>query len=598
MKRKQQRGRGLLNYFRRTRRAAPTPARAPAPLPAVIPAAQSNTRSGFRKFFNRFTRKQPVQIVPEAVPSPQPRIGRAPSFSRQGIPHETTYQSLSRLMVFFFRKHFPAEANRYPVDARALTPEDHLRLVRAFREFFQSLPEQATRDQKLEQIATEFFYAPSLAEFDHEIITEEIGESGNNKILYAGTPDQRRSHSSCADLNRCVGHLMSFPRELHYIGNINTSYSAIVPGSDPLLTLRSEKPIEIFMSQETLNAVYRNNEYPIHNYIVIKPQFYRNQARLRIKANKFIQLSFIEDAFEQEGVLEIDPHLFALLEDEAPNLLQKGEIKLGTTDDLESLDFASGKFMIFEEDALRYRRTYLYPPAIPEIREALENRQVLLTDPLTMYILRKDDPELWTTCFDDENMEGYKKLTGIEQLAFCFLQYIQIYKRYRQNLRRMPPQDALRAAIHLFSLPINTRDLLPKYMENFQNSRSAEWTALRNLSKKIANRSVNIQDIEDLQTLFAKMLEQEISFQALPSATSEQLNIEGLQNQLERLNATVRQLINKRNKAPINSSNRRVAVQLIGETMEARRELQRLIQMRQNNTRRNNQRSTRRRIRG
>jgi hypothetical protein len=594
MKRKQQKGRGLLNFFRRTQRQ-PAPAR---PLPATVPAAQPNTRSGFRKFLNRFTRKQPTRVAP--LQEPTTRRGAAPSFSQRQRKYETLYQSLRRIMVFFFKKHFPAEAGRYPDTAISLSAEDHLRLVREFRDFYFSLPNDLNMDNKLQRIATDFFNAPSLADFDREIAVEEIGEPGQRKIFNQGTPNERISFTSCGNLSRCLNNLLSFPRELQYIGNVNAYYSTIPAENKPITTLQSEKPIDVFKNIERVEQILRNSIYPVNSYIVIKPQFYRNPGRIPLKANKFIQTSFIEDAFEQEGVLLIDPQLFAVLQEEAPQFLQKAEIKLATPDQLDNLEIVGGKFMIFEEDALRYRRTYLYPAAIPEIREAMENRQVLLTDPLTMYILRKDDPELWTACFDDVNMNAYKKLTGIEQLAFCFLQYIQIYKRYRQNLSRMPPEDAIRAAIHLFSLPIHTRDLLPKYMENFQNTNSAEWTSLQALSEKITNRSVNINDIEDLQALFAKMLEEEISFQALPSATSEQLNIEGLQNQLERLNTTLRKLVAQRNAAPPNSRQRRVASQLIKESMNTRRTLQRLIQFRQNNTPafgRNNLRSTRRRLR-
>lgn len=563
-----------MNYIRRiTRRQQST---VPVAAPAYVSEAPRNNRSRFRKFTNWFTRKQSRQIEP--IQAPPPVQAPAPlNLRRNGIPNETTSQAIKRMMVFFYIKHFPGEAAEFATNTKELPVEKQIRLAREMNDFLKSLPENTNTRNKIERVATDFFYASSLQELDDEIVKEEIGTGNTAKILYANTPNARIAHPMGGSLGRYIAILRSYPRQLDYLGNVNVYYPTIPATTNVISTLKSEMPIDVFRSMDELEDYLSEKALKMQAYIVIKPEFYRNRGHIRIKANKFLLASFIQDAFEQEGVIFIDPHLFSVLSEEAPEFLQRAEIKLSTAENVERVAISGNKFMIFEKDTVPYNRTYIYPGAIPEIQQAMESRKVLLTDPLTMYVLRKDDPALWAACFEDVNMEAYQKLSLIEQLAFCFIQYVEIYKRYRHYLGLQdPPQKALRYAIHLFSIPVERANLVNKYLEEFQNASGLEWDTLRKLTEKVANRSTNINDVEDLQTLFGKMIVRESQFQALPAATTEQMNIEQIQDKLQRIDANLQTLLTARNRA----TNKERYNENIQELVNARKGLEQTLSLR------------------
>lgn len=577
MKRKHQKGAGFLNFFRRTRRQPPATAaaRVPAPnqalsLPAVVPTPPANTRSRFRKFMNRFTRKRPAQVAP-VQPQNRPVFNRRPA----QLPSESVTEALNRIMVFFFRKHFPAEADRYPPNALQLSEEDHARLVRDFRAFYNSLPEN--EDLRLQRTATEFFHSPSLGELDQEISIEEIGTPNNRKIINRNTTRARTSFTACGNLGRCISALQSFPRELEYIGNTERFISPILPIAQPISNFNSQRPISVFRSIEDLNVALNN--YPIDTWIVLKPEFVRGHGNIKIAANKFTQASFIQDAFEQEGVLKFDPHLFAALEDRAPQFLQKAEIKLAPADEIENPEIVNGKFMIFEDIALPARRTYIYPVAEPSIKRALQNGSVILTDPITMYVIRKDNPTLWRTCFNDANMEGYQRLTPIEQLTFCFIQYVAIFKRYLQFKGSERPRDAIRSATSLLSISLSRPDIIPAYLEEFEDTDSLEWQELRRLTRKIANRSTNINTVENIQELLSKILEGQIELRPVAGPSQLEMNVEQLQTRISQLNANLRGL-NERRRQTRNNRGIRVLNQQIRRALNNKMGLQTTLEMR------------------
>lgn len=457
--------------------------------------------------FNRvrsfFQRDKPSQVAPQPVRQTR----------RINVKNESYLDALRRDYVFFYHKLKGLEP---PREQRFVTPEQE-------NEVRQTLLRAKEDGMEEDQIITSIFHANPV-QFQKELSDWE--EYRPDRFLNKGTPYERRAFPVAKSLDRFIATIQSSPKELKYKSNFMVNICESTEMDQPAKSLSDDYCISVFTP--AMKEQFESNKglsYPV-SYIVVKPQFFPSQVTMSggpitLNAKRLPTISFLLDAFRQNGVIEIEPVLKSTLEREAPELLHfsyQNPIVLATPASLTDPSITQDRFILLDPTFLQRGRNVINLKELstrPLIQNAFARRKVYVMDPKTMYTVRNNLYQYWLANYGSVNTNLYRRLSPQEKLAFCFLQYtkfLEFYSIYRNANQRnnnvtrgRKMQTAVeRAKRMVFETDYEAGANPYELASNFTAADTENWRQLIALQKEEFG-GATVQTPQDLQTLLSKL---------------------------------------------------------------------------------------------
>lgn len=457
--------------------------------------------SGLLNRVRTFFRGRKVAPAPSA-PKTQTR--------KINIKDESYMNALRRDYVFFYYK---LKGLQPPKEKRFISPEQEAEV----RDTLIPLKDKGMEE---DEIVRSVFHANPI-KFQQELSDwEEYNSSG---LLNKGTPYERRAFSVAKSLDRFIGTIKSSPKQLQYKSNFMVHICDSTNFDQPVKTLSDDYCFAVLTPE--IRDIYEDNRGSGYatSYIVVKPEFFPPRVTIsggpiNLNAMRLSSISFLIDAFRQNGVLDIEPILKETLQREAPELLQfssKNPIVIATPWYLTDPSVTSGSFIIV--DSLQRGRNVVNLKEISKsevVRDAFSKRKVYFMDPKTMFHIRETLYPLWLANYGTVNTNLYRRLTQNEKLVFCFLQFtkfLELYSLFRDaqpgntgNITSRKIAKAVQKAKKLvfeadYSAGANPFELL----ENFTVEDNENWRQLVEIQKEVLGKAI-IQTPQDLRTLLSK----------------------------------------------------------------------------------------------
>jgi len=344
------------------------------------------------------------------------------------LRNETLMNALKRNYVFFYSKFKGVEPSK---ERRFLDPSQE-------EEVRKALLDAKRRGMESDDIIRNLFHSDPV-QFQKELSNwEDYAPEG---IINKGTAFERRPFPLAKSLNRFIGTIQSSPKNLQYKSDFMVNICESSNFGKPVTTLSQEYCIAVLTPE--MKETYEENKgdaYAI-SYIIVKPEFFPPRVTIsggpiNLNAQRILFVSFLLDAFQQDGVLEIEPTLYTTLQREAPELLRfslEKPVVLVTPEGLANASLTKDRFLVVSTNSLARGRDVVNMKNFPSkaiLKTVFGQKKVYFMDPKSMYEIRTQFPALWEANFGTGNQEVFRKLTPHEQLVFCFLQFKKIEELY------------------------------------------------------------------------------------------------------------------------------------------------------------------------
>lgn len=466
-------------------------------------------------------RGKPKQVQPATPAAP---IGTR----RNTTKHETFQNALKRNFVFLHAKRKGEQPQK---SKRFVTPQEEA-------EIRQILLDADARGLTADQIVEQIFHGDPKT-FDDEFSAWE--QYLPEKYLNKGTEYERLAFPVAASLERFIATLKmkSSPKNIAYASNFQTHICN--PDSDlnqPVSSLRDTFCVTVMTPQNKEQFEVGKGYTYATSYLVIKPQFFPKGAAgpIVLNAQRLPVISFLLDAFETNGILEIEPTLKATLQREAPELLQFKEqepVVLLTPYYLTDPSVTQQRFLVVDPSSFSRGRNVVnwkQFAASTNVQSAFAKRSVLLMDPKTMVQVRNFYPQLWLANFGAANQAFFTKLTPYEQVAFCFLQYTKFFEVYSLardanpgNTKSIVEKKTLGAAKQaraaVFEVDYEKGANPFELAESFRSTDTENFRQLIDLQINILG-AAKIQTPQDVNRLLAKFKPRSTSQVSLPDSSA------------------------------------------------------------------------------
>lgn len=353
------------------------------------------------------------------------------------VKNETYMDALRRDYVFFYSKLKGLEV---PMEKRFVEPaqeEEVRRLLLAAKQ----------RGMDQDDIIRTLFHADP-ATFQQELSDwEEYKPSG---LLNKGTPYERRAFPIAKSVNRFIATIRNIPKHLQYKSDFMVNICESSNFTELVRSLRSRYCVSVLtLPMREQYEENRGSGYAI-SYIIVKPEFFPPRVTvaggpITLNAERIPTTSFLLDAFQQNGIVEIEPTLYTTLQKEVPELLRfslQEPVVLLTPAVLTNATATKDRYILMSEDALPRGRNVINMRNIPSkasLKKAFETKRIYVMDPRTMYEIRRNLPALWEANYGTADQAVFRTLTPHEQLVFCFLQS----KKYEELYSLSPIANAL-----------------------------------------------------------------------------------------------------------------------------------------------------------
>lgn len=427
------------------------------------------------------------------------------------IKNESYRDALKRDYVFFYHKW---KGEQVPKEKRFIEPEQEEEIKRV-------LLNAKRRGMEEDTIVREIFKEDPV-KFQQELSDwEEYKPDG---FLNKGTAYERRAFPLAKSLDRFIGTIQASPKQIQYRSDFMVNICEQQNFDQTVKSLTEDFCITVLT--EDMKSQFEENRgsgYPT-SYIIVKPDFFPSRVTLSggpitLNARSIPTISFLLDAFQQRGIVEIEPTLYTTLQREAPELLRfsaQEPIVLITPSSLGELDPMERSFLVVKEGALPRLRNVVNLknfPGKPIVKQLFANQQVLFLDAKTMYELRRNFLDLWRSNFGDANLAMYKTLTPHEQLVFGFLEFTKILEMISSSLNtaagnnetiaRKKMSNAIENASGLVFGTEYTPETLYELLENFQMEDEENLRQMIKLQQSVLG-SVKIRTPDDLKELLQK----------------------------------------------------------------------------------------------
>lgn len=431
---------------------------------------------------------------------------------RVNVKDESYRDALRRVYVFFYYKLKGLEP---PREQRFITPEQEQEVKETL---LQAKGEGEGVDQ--DEIIRTLFHANPV-KFQQELSDwEEYKPDG---FLNKGTPYERRAFSIAKSLDRFIGTIQNSPKYLKYKSNFMVNICETTNFEEVAVTLSDDYCITVLTPN--MKEAFEDNKgsaYPL-SYIMVEKEFFPPRATISggpitLNAKRLGTISFLLDAFRQNGILEIEPVLKSTIEREAPELLQfsyETPVVIASPVALKDPSVTRDRFILLDFDGERDVIDLKEVSTRPLIQNAFARRKVYIMDPKTMCYIRENLYPLWLANYGSANTNIYRRLLPNEKSVFCFLQYSKFKEFYsvfrdakRNNnnaTRERKIQVALEKAKRLvfeadYAAGANPYELA----SNFTITDQVNWKALIRFQIEV-NGSAAIQTPQELQALLSKL---------------------------------------------------------------------------------------------
>ena len=368
----------------------------------------------------------------KVAPAPIPQ-GR-----RLNLKNETYDDALKRNYVFF---HHKLQGQDPPKTQRFVTPQQEQDVKRI-------LLEADRKGKSADEIIQEIFGAdPSRFQEEFSAWEEYLPE----KYLNRGTPYERLAFPVSKSVARFIATIKNPRKDIRYTSNFQVHQCEVGERDQPVQGLTDDYCFSLIHPGNRADFEQEKGViYPV-SYILVKPEFFPRGTiaggPIAMSAKRLPVISFVLDAFQQNGVLEIEPTLKATLEREAPELLSFGSqqpIVLVIPFYLQDPSVTQGQFLVVDPSVLARGRNVVNQKDLRTssiIQDAFAKQKVYFMDPKTMFEIRDKIPQLWLANFGSFNLNVFKTLSPQEKLAFCVLQYVKFQEVYSLNRQALPTND-------------------------------------------------------------------------------------------------------------------------------------------------------------
>lgn len=342
------------------------------------------------------------------------------------VKNETLANAIKRNIVFLHAKLQGQEPSR---EKRFVTPQQEAEVKRILLE---ADANGLSADEIVQQI---FHMNPQTFQQEFSAWEQYLPERY--------FPNGTRAFNVSGGLQRFISTLKTkkTPRNIAYASDFQTHICTTSDFNQPVRSLTDAFCFTLLTPQnQSMFEEGKGYTYAV-SYMVVKPEFYPKGAMgpAVLNAKRLPAISFVLDAFQQNGVLEIEPTLKATLEREAPELLAYGSqdpVVLLTPYYLKDASTTQGRFLVVDPTILGRGRNVVNMKQLkssPVVQDAFAQQKVYFMDPKTMYEVRTGTPQLWLASFGSFNTNLFRTLTPQEKLAFCFLQYVKFQEIYSLN---------------------------------------------------------------------------------------------------------------------------------------------------------------------
>ncbi len=453
------------------------------------------------------------------------KVAAEPEPRTINIKDESYSDALKRTYVFFYYK---LRGEEPPKAQRFLTPAQEA-------EVRTTLIRLDNEGKSTDEIAREALHTePSVLQKE----LEAWEKYHPDKYLNKNTPYQRLAFPIAKSLGRFLATIRKSPQNIQYTSNVMVHSCESTDQTQVVKTLSDDYCFSV-ITPDNREAYEVGKGYTYApSYIMIKPEFFPKGATaggpVVLIAKRLPTVSFLLEAFRQKGVLEIEPSLKAVLEKEAPELLQFGSqdpITIIVPYYLTDASTTRDRFIVMDPVFFGRGRNVLNRKSITKsglIVDAFTKRKVFFMDPKTMVEIRNFYPQLWLANYGPNNSKVYKTLTPHEKVAFCFLQYTKFMEIYSQNRNALPTNNASSTA----RKTLNAVTLAKKQVfdanyekggnpyelaDNFEAEDVDNLDQLKKLQQDLLN-TVEIQTPDQVRRLLAKFDRRATSaFSAVPN---------------------------------------------------------------------------------
>lgn len=456
--------------------------------------------AGLLNWFRGLTRSRKI------APAPQETKTR-----RINIKDEAYIDSLRRVYVFFYYK---LKGQEPPREKRFLSPQQEAEVRRI-------LLTADAAGKTDDEIADEFFQT-ELLELDSQLRLWET--YAPEFYLNKGTPYERRAFPVAKSLGRFIATIKSSPKNIRYTSNFMVHQCEIAERDQYVKSLSDDYCVTILTESSKEDYEAQKGEiYPV-SYIVIKPEFYPKGTTgggpLSVSAKRLPVISFLLDAFQQGGIVEVEKNLLKTIEREAPELLQfsqQNPVILLSPIYLTDPSTTKGRFIVLDTDFFWRGRNVINLKEVAKsykLQNGFAKRKIYIMDPKTMYLVRESLTPLWLANFGSANMKVYKTLTPHEKLVFCllqykkFLEYYSLYRDFINNNDRERTTEKIESALRkarkeVFELNYESSGNPFDLLEAYGIQQEGNWKELKQIQKEVLG-SVEIETPEQLGRLIQK----------------------------------------------------------------------------------------------
>lgn len=409
---------------------------------------KQRNQNGGAGFFSKFSKSAPV------APSPS---------QEEEVQYETILSSLNRVYLFLYSKLKPSTPGYIPLK------EGQLLLTQEQKNFFQSLLQpyinsvnsDGVISYRHENIIRDVLGAESDRELEAEI---RKVESPSKLIRDVITNKPAIAETYAGDWYRFISLVSYSEKQLEYIqdyGHAMCRYDYKFDQNRPIRSLSEQRCVLVIHNKEQLNNT-RENTHHVREYKLV----YGNSAKIgpgfpyllvneeympvankkpvpyaRITSSKLMKISFVLDAFINNGVKEIQPDLADVIQREQKQLWnQYSLVKVVDYRKLSQYNALTEKFIAVSDTFETKEGAYFLLPTLTSFEK------VKGMDAMSTLQMRVRYPEIWATLGQDPNLEFFLRLPFKEQIRFSILQSQQYLKVAQTN-----PDTAFKT-VHLTDL--------------------------------------------------------------------------------------------------------------------------------------------------
>ncbi len=352
-------------------------------------------------------------------------------------------------------------------------------------------PEQLAYNQERREALSQTLFGKTEAE-----LNEDITKVERLKFALPSRTDssiKKIGNNWGKELTRYMTLFEGSPRNVDYMNDASIGYGLAMLGyinRPPLKAFNLPFSICLFATSKHLERFSQGYQEGCSHFLVLDTkyapsgEFHEKEGLMPIflNATHFLKTSFVQDAFKEQAIEDMDEDLFKLIQKEAPELIESSKVMLGTSSFFRSLPYSklfSEHYMIFTEDALPEELVVSYknPLVIPEVFSAMKKqRGFLLCDPYTAYCTKKKNPELWSNAFGMKfqnrnepyniGFSVYSFLNDIEKFFVDFYQFAQILDTLEVRNNSSFTNTRLLEASDVYRQPINSSEFLEFIRDN------------------------------------------------------------------------------------------------------------------------------------